>query len=503
MNKSDVLKSVFGYESFRVGQEEIIESVLSGKDTLAVMPTGGGKSVCFQIPALMFDGITVVISPLISLMKDQVTSLIQNGVRAAYINGSLSEKQIAKALNNAKSGMYKIIYVAPERLKSQQFRQVFNYQKLSFLCVDEAHCVSQWGQDFRPSYLNIKEFVSSFDRRPVVCALTATATEKVRADIIRLIALQDPFVSVQSFDRKNLFFSVCKPKNKPKELERLLLMHKGRNTIVYCSTRKKVDMLYLKLLNEGYSVSRYHAGMTKDERKENQDKFIKDECEIMIATNAFGMGIDKSNVTMIIHYNMPGDIESYYQEAGRAGRDGSFSLCVLLFNEADIRTQRYFIENSDENDGLTAEERKLYRSIRKERLYAMIDYAQSQACLRKYILNYFGEEAGDNCAFCSNCAEAVSAFRNYTPSSNGKTGLTSDYDENLFNVLKTLRKKIAKEKKVPAFIVFTDSSLKAMSTIKPLNEQEFLSVPGVGKNKKELYAQQFTNEIRNYLNLLH
>ena len=504
MGKYKVLKNVFGYDDFRAGQAEIIDSILSGRDTLAVMPTGGGKSICFQIPALMTEGITVVISPLVSLMKDQVGALVENGVRAAYINSSLSESQIFKAIGNARLGMYKIIYVAPERLSNPYFRSIFNFQRLSLLCVDEAHCVSQWGQDFRPSYLEIKRFTDTLSEMPVICALTATATKRVREDIIRLLGLQSPFVSVQSFDRKNLFFSSLKPKSKPKELRRILDMHKGKSAIVYCSTRKRVDSLYEILSHEGYSVAKYHAGMDKEDRVESQDLFIKDKREIMIATNAFGMGIDKSNVYLIVHYNMPGDIESYYQEAGRAGRDGGTAHCILLHNGQDIVTQRYFIENGEENENLTKEEREHFRTVQLRRLNAMADYASSHTCLRKFILNYFGEKAPDDCGFCGNCTEVPvlrsAENKKSTPALYKTEG--EEYDSGLFERLRTLRKKIADEKGVPAFIVFTDVTLRHMCKIKPVTKEEFITVSGVGGNKLQLYGEIFTKEIRNYLNLL-
>lgn len=367
------------------------------------MPTGAGKSICFQVPALLFSGITVVVSPLISLMKDQVNALVQNGVRAAYLNSSLTDKQISLALSRAKKGAYKIIYVAPERLETASFSELCRAVEISMVVVDEAHCVSQWGQDFRPNYLKISDFVSSLPVRPVVCACTATATKRVRTDIINLIGLDKPTVTVLSFDRKNLYFEAVRPKSKPEQLRRYLNLYSGRSGIVYCSSRKTTDSLYEALCAEGYSVTKYHAGLEPQERKENQDLFVNDERLIIIATNAFGMGIDKSNVSFVIHYNMPGDIESYYQEAGRAGRDGCSADCILMYNGNDIRTQRFFIDNPAENTSLSDNELRRLRRLRLNKLDDMIGYAECTGCLRQYILSYFGEETENNCGNCSSC----------------------------------------------------------------------------------------------------
>ena len=403
MDKNSVLKEYFGYFSFRESQEELIDAILGGRDAIGIMPTGAGKSVCFQIPALIFEGVTLVVSPLISLMKDQVNALVQCGVRAAYINATLTEKQLDAVMSRAVNNEYKIIYVAPERLQNEEFISLCQKMNISMVCIDEAHCVSHWGHDFRPSYLLIKDFVENLPERPVMTAFTATATKRVRDDITELIGLKKPFEVVTGFDRPNLYFEVIKPKNKYVALRRYLDLYSGRSGIVYCASRRNTDELYEKLSDEGYSVTKYHAGLSKSERDRNQELFIEDKKEVIIATNAFGMGIDKSNVSFVVHYNMPGDIESYYQEAGRAGRDGNDADCVMLFSPSDVRLQKFFIENPDENSDLSDEEKDQIRSLKYEKLNKMVYYATNAPCLRNYMLSYFGERPKERCQNCSGC----------------------------------------------------------------------------------------------------
>lgn len=404
MDKYTVLKKYFGYDSFREGQELLTESLLEGRDVLGIMPTGAGKSLCYQVPALMFPGITLVISPLISLMKDQVQSLNHAGVHAAYINSSLTETQIAKALGLAAAGQYKIIYVAPERLETAGFLRFALNAEISMVAVDEAHCISQWGQDFRPSYLKIVQFVTRLPRRPVLGAFTATATEAVKEDIVCVLGLDAPQILITGFDRKNLYFAVETPRNKDAYLLDYIKEHPGEGGIIYCATRKNVEQVHALLCRADIPAARYHAGLTGEERKRSQDDFIYDVKPVMVATNAFGMGIDKSNVRYVIHYNMPQSMENYYQEAGRAGRDGERSECILLYSAQDVMINRFLIENKEKDeDAFTEEELQAIRERDEERLKIMTYYCTTTDCLRNYILKYFGEQGGADCGNCSNC----------------------------------------------------------------------------------------------------
>lgn len=410
MDKYKALSTYFGYKSFRQGQEEVIDNILDKKDVLAIMPTGAGKSVCFQVPALCMNGVTIIISPLISLMKDQVTALIENGINAAFINGSLTPKQMKITLSRMAEGKYKIVYVAPERLLTRDFLYAVDCLNISMIVVDEAHCVSQWGQDFRPAYLKIKEFIEHFETRPIVTAFTATATPKVSYDIEKLIGLLNPYKLKLSFDRPNLEFIVEHPFDKKTALKQHLDEFAGKSGIIYCSTRKNVDMLTELLSNQKYSVTKYHAGLSPQERKRNQELFINDEKLICVATNAFGMGIDKTNVSFVIHYNTPANIENYYQEAGRAGRDGMPATCILLYSSSDIETQLYFIDNPEENEELSEKEVKILQARRRNKLKEMEKYARAEKCLRSYILDYFSESSED---FCGNCSVCKSNERQY------------------------------------------------------------------------------------------
>ena len=398
----EALKAVFGYDSFRPGQEAVINAILEGRDILAVMPTGAGKSLCYQVPAMLLSGITLVISPLISLMQDQVKALNEAGVDAAFINSSLSEKEFNYTFKNAYKGHYKIIYVAPERLMSEGFISFAKSVEISMVTVDEAHCISQWGQDFRPSYMDIAEFINILDKRPIISAFTATATQNVREDIICSLGLSNPYFLVTGFDRENLFFQVDKPHNKERFILDFIERHRGESGIIYCATRKNVDSLYTLLRKQHISVGKYHAGMSNEERKQMQNDFVFDYTSIVIATNAFGMGIDKSNIRFVIHYNMPSSMENYYQEAGRAGRDGLNSECILLFSPQDIIINRFLLEHKDFSDidpidAMTLRERDI------KRLQIMEGYCYTTECLRNYILKYFGEDPKKPCDDCGNC----------------------------------------------------------------------------------------------------
>ncbi len=614
-NKTTILKKYFGYDEFREGQEELIDNILNGRDALGIMPTGAGKSLCFQIPALMLEGITLVISPLISLMKDQVSALNQAGIHAAYLNSSLSYRQYQLALSYAKEGRYKIIYVAPERLTSPEFLEFGINSNISMISIDEAHCVSQWGQDFRPSYLKILDFIESLNRRPIVSAFTATATKEVREDIVSILRLENPFKKLTGFDRSNLSFSVKKPKDKYEVVSQYVKENNGKSGIIYCLTRKEVEEVCENLEGEGYSVTRYHAGLSDKERRDNQDDFIYDKKLIMVATNAFGMGIDKSDVRFVIHYNMPKNIESYYQEAGRAGRDGEPAECILLYGGKDVVTNQFFIDNNKDNEELDFRTLELVKERDRERLKKMTYYCFTCDCLRDYILRYFGEYGDSYCGNCLNCLtifedrdvshiakqligcvkscgqrfgmvvivdtlrgskaaklkqngminneyygslaseptyyirqvlnhmivrdyldltnekysvlrltnkseaifhgeeavimklskeeEKVKAKRNRpkkTMKTASKEYLDLDIDQELFEVLRSLRTEIAREEKVPPYIVFNDKTLTGMCRVKPKNDEEMLSISGIGDFKLKKYGKRFIKAIEEYEN---
>ena len=402
--KESVLQRVFGYSAFRGGQEALIDAQLRGRDAFGIMPTGGGKSLCYQIPALLLEGVTLVISPLISLMRDQVMALKNAGVAAAYINSSLTPAQIRLVYRNIQSGMYKIIYVAPERLLTDGFLEAIQARKVSLVTVDEAHCISQWGQDFRPSYLKIVDFLNILTPRPVVSAFTATATETVRQDIAQILQLRDPLRVVTGFDRPNLRFEVRRPKQKLPALIELVQQRRDKAGIVYCATRKAVEEVCENLQLNGIAATRYHAGLPDEERRDNQEDFLYDRKTVMVATNAFGMGIDKSNVSYVIHYNMPQSLESYYQEAGRAGRDGAKAECILLYAPGDVQTAKYLIQHPALGGELSQEELEQKQRQDLERLDFMVGYCKTQSCLRGYILDYFGQEHESFCGNCSNCS---------------------------------------------------------------------------------------------------
>lgn len=403
MKDYEVLKKYFGYESFREGQQELITNILERHDVLGIMPTGAGKSICYQVPAVMLEGITLVISPLISLMKDQVGTLNEAGIRAAYLNSSLSYAQYRKALSLARGYTYKIIYVAPERLMSDEFLSFAKEMKISMVCVDEAHCVSQWGQDFRPHYLHIREFLKKMPQRPIVSAFTATATTQVKEDILQLLDMKDPYTITTGFERKNLYFAVEKPKDKYQALLHYVKQHTEDAGIVYCLSRKTVEEVCDRLCADGFAATRYHAGLSDAERMNNQDDFIYDRKTIMVATNAFGMGIDKSNVRFVVHFNMPKNMESYYQEAGRAGRDGEQADCILLYSGKDVRLNQFLIEQGSGHEDMEEAVRMELQQKEKERLKSMTFYCTIPSCLRHYMLKYFGEESDGFCGSCSNC----------------------------------------------------------------------------------------------------
>ncbi len=506
MNINQTLKQYFGYDSLRTGQEELINGILAGHDVLGIMPTGAGKSLCYQLPALMLKGITLVISPLISLMSDQVKALNQAGVHAAYINSSLTENQIRMALSYASQGRYKIIYVAPERLNTPRFLDFACNADISMLTVDEAHCISQWGQDFRPSYLEIAGFLTRLPRRPIVSAFTATATERVKNDIVASLGLNNPVTMVTGFDRPNLFFRVVTRRGgsqKDNSIINYVKKHEDESGIIYCATKKNVDKLYTLLNEQGISAGRYHAGLSNDERKQNQEDFTYDRIRVMVATNAFGMGIDKSNVRYVLHYNMPQSLEYYYQEAGRAGRDGEEAECVLFFSKQDIMINKFLLQNKASAGDVASDMQKTANDQRK--LQQMINYCETDKCLREFILSYFGDTTPCICNKCSNCV-VVEDEEEETYVETGKkrkkaaqlAGL-NELGAALFEKLRSVRTELAAEKSVPPYIICSDKTLKDMCAKLPRDKEQLADVYGMGEQKIQNYGEAFVTAVSSFV----
>lgn len=603
MDAKEILKTHFGYDEFRKGQQQIVDEIISGGDVVGIMPTGGGKSLCFQVPAIHFSGVAIVVSPLISLMQDQVMALKELGIPAAYINSSLTPRQVEMALDYAKNGKYKLVYVAPERLLTQSFLHFATNTKISMLTVDEAHCISQWGQDFRPSYLDIPKFIEKLESRPPISAFTATATKKVQDDIVKLLKLQKPQITITGFNRENLYFEVTKPNRKKDGLLSFMAKNKNKVGIVYCFSRKLVEEVCETLNQNGYNASRYHAGLSESERTKNQNDFLYDRVKIMVATNAFGMGIDKSDVGFVLHYNMPKDLESYYQEAGRAGRDGAPAKCTMFFSASDVRNNIWLIENSKDIQELDPKAKLELIKKDKKRLQIVTGYAKHSGCIRNYILEYFGEKPTAKCGNCSGCnakyessnatedarqiiscisslherfgsgviasvlsgskskqiltwrlnensyynasdksvkyiksvidaliskeyiAQTDSEYPTLKLTEEGKDFMRNGEqfelqftkeeklskaqkfkasveitpeDATLVDVLKALRGDLAKKKRVPAYVVFSDKTLIDMADKRPKTKEEMLEVNGVGEVKFERYGKIFLEEIAFY-----
>lgn len=532
------LSEHFGYESFRPGQERVIEALLEGHDVMAVMPTGAGKSVCYQVPAAIMNGLTIVVSPLISLMADQVHALKLAGIRGSYYNSTLKPRVRPEVLRRALAGWYDLMYVAPERLADPDFRAFAAQADVPLVAVDEAHCVSQWGNDFRPAYRYIADFVASLPRRPVVAALTATATARVQHDVRNLLYLREPVLEVSGFDRPNL--KLCSFELTPKAREQwtrnYVKAHSDDVGIVYATTRKKVEQIADELRDEGIRVAAYHAGMSDQERTLSQQAFVNDDVQVMVATNAFGMGIDKSNVRYVINCGMPQSLEEYYQEAGRGGRDGEPAECYLLWSRGDIRTCHYFIETIEYAEGVSPAEQRALRERRERLLGEMIGYAMSTSCLRARVLRYFGQRLdlpAEGCAGCSVCLgetadqylrkprrpradeggrvfgaggrsiDEVRTIRENrrrqdvggTVQGEPKAWVHDGSDEEMFQRLRVLRKSLADEAGVPPYVVFSDRTLRAMVRRRPKDDEEMLEVPGVGKTKLERYGADFLDEL--------
>ncbi|TYR74048.1 DNA helicase RecQ [Rossellomorea vietnamensis] len=580
------LKEYFGYENFRTGQDEIIQSVLFGQNTAGIMPTGGGKSICYQIPALLLEGITLVVSPLISLMKDQVDALNQTGIPATFINSSLTHAEIERRLSEAELGVYKLVYIAPERLESPYFVQYLRNLPIPLVAVDEAHCISQWGHDFRPSYLKIKDLLKGLPSNPVVLALTATATPQVQNDICASLEIQEENTYITGFSRENLSFKVIKGQDRSQYAMNYVRANKNESGIIYAATRKEVDSLYNKLNKQGFSVGKYHGGMSDVQRNEMQEEFLKDNLQVIVATNAFGMGINKSNVRYVLHHQLPKNMESYYQEAGRAGRDGGESECVVLYSPQDVQIQRFLISQNSQDPARHTQELLKLRQ--------MVDYCHTEGCLQEFILHYFGDERAVPCGKCSNCTDnrqaidvtketqmvlscmirmgerfgnslvsqvlagsknkkikefgfeklstyglmkeqkqkEISLFIDFLISEEYITVVSGTFpvlrvnergksvlqgkekvmrketmraekvshqeDDELFGILRAIRKELADSEGVPPFVIFSDQTLRDMCRKLPENNTAFLDVKGVGAHKSEKYGSRFLRAISQY-----
>lgn len=497
MTMEELLKKYFGYDTFRPLQKEIIEQIITGKDCLVLMPTGGGKSLCFQLPALMLEGITLVISPLISLMKDQVDTLTTNGISADLINSSLAPKQILEVMDRARRGELKILYIAPERLSAHGFKEFLESIKISIIAIDEAHCISQWGHDFRPDYRNLSLLKKYFPKIPMI-ALTATATEQVREDIVQQLGLHNHQFFISSFNRPNLRYEVMSKQDSLTMIQELLREHQHQSVIIYCFSRKDTESLVENLLLLGHRAIAYHAGLPAKIRKENQEKFIKDAVQIMVATIAFGMGIDKPDVRLVIHHSLPKSIEGYYQETGRAGRDGLPARCVLLFSHSDKFKQGYFIDNI-RDDG--------ERHKAQENLNTVLRYGDLYGCRRRFLLQYFGENYNlMHCNNCDGCEGVVETkplekkAKSFFPGFAETYVEPTTYDKVLFEKLRTLRTREAQKLHVPAYIIFGDKALMDMASRKPVTRAEFLDIYGVGEQKLAQFGSQFMAVIRDHIN---
>ena len=583
---NQILKTSFGYDSFRTGQKEIVETILQGNNSLVVMPTGGGKSICYQVPALALDGMTIVISPLISLMKDQVDLLVANGVEAAFINSTLSYEQYEDVLWRVQNNQIKLLYIAPERLANESFLHKLSQVKVPLIAIDEAHCISQWGHDFRPSYRLIQTLLTVWEKQPTIVALTATATEAVCEDIRQLLSIPEQNTFVTGFARENLTFTVLTGENREQYIKNYIAINKNDAGIIYCATRKAVESIYEMLQRAKVNVAKYHGGMFEEDRTYEQQRFLNDEVQIMVATNAFGMGINKTNVRYVIHYQMPRNIEAYYQEAGRAGRDGLPSECILLYSSQDEMTQRFLIDQAQDRTRIPLE---------LEKLQHMIDYIHTENCRQQFVIEYFGDNQTTPCTRCDNCkddrevvdvtedaqkvlscvirmgqkfgkqitAQVLAGSRNKKVTEFGFTKLPTygilkhlnskeianfiefliaeklllvglgqfptiyvselgrdvltkkvtvkrkkavavqrvAEDSPLFEELRLIRKELADAEGVPPFVVFSDKTLKEMCAILPTNEEQFLSVSGVGQMKLEKYGEPFISYFQKQVNL--